>query len=95
MEKEIKKILEKKLGCDISQYETGELSDYFYGVNSYEELIEQCKEFEYSKILQKENVEIDNFKISMYSVDSDERNITAWIISMPNGNVFSYGYSGD
>jgi hypothetical protein len=95
MKEEIVKKLEKKLGCDISEHETGNLSDYFYGVENYNELVEECEEYDYSKVLQKEEVKINNFKISIYSVDCDERCITAFIITMPNGEVFSYGYSGD
>jgi transcriptional antiterminator len=95
MKEEIVEKIEKKLGCDISEYETGNLSDYFHEVESYEKLVETCEEFDYSQILKTEEVEIDNFEISMYSADCDERCITAWIITMPNGEVFSYGYSGD
>lgn len=95
MEQEIVKKLEKKLGFSISKYETCDLSEYFY-VEDYEDFIETCEEFDYSKILKEEkDFEVDDLEISIYSVASDERDITAWIITMPNGEVFSYGYSGD
>jgi transcriptional antiterminator len=95
MKEEVIKKIEKKLGCNISEYETGNLSDYFYGIENYKELVEECNQYDYCVVLQKEEVEIDNFEISMYSVDSDERTNTAWIITMSNGEIFSYGYSGD
>ena len=83
--------LKEMTNAEVWLHETANMSDY---CESDEELEEWCMGHDEDIIIVKDGFDVNKCTLEFYGCDSEDRDITCWILSSGD-SVVAYGYSGD